>query len=115
PVPPPVQAPATSLSARLSRASEPAPAAPPAPADEKLFAPEGSAEGCASGECLPEQAAPPPPSAAAPTASQWRPAVDRIRATVPRQGTALAFGRLLWIRAGEVAVAYPKDAGFHKM
>lgn len=42
-----------------------------APGDVKLFAPEGSAEGCASGECLPEA----PAVAAAPPAPVTQPAV----------------------------------------
>ncbi|MFZ5440539.1 MAG: DNA polymerase III subunit gamma/tau [Myxococcota bacterium] len=36
------------------------------PGDVKLFAPEGSAEGCASGECLPAAAPQPPPQPAQP-------------------------------------------------
>lgn len=97
----------------------------------RLFPPEGSAEGCASGECLPEaeaEAAPEPspgpepepqqrpllPSAAVPAADRWRGAVDRVKKASTRHGASLAFGRLLWIRPGEVAVAFPKEASFHR-
>jgi hypothetical protein len=91
--------------------------------DSKLFAPEDPPEGCASGDCVPEPAelklvepeAPPPAApAAAPAADQWRAAVERVRRTSTRHGTSLAFGRLLWIRPGEVALAYPRSAAFHK-
>jgi hypothetical protein len=96
--------------------------------DERLFAEEGSAEGCASGECLPD-APPEPPLEAAPAPApvsngrdnaglppgeRWRAAVESVRATSPRHGTALAHGRLLWLRAGEVGLAYAPTAAFHK-
>lgn len=32
----------------------------------------------------------------------------------PRHGKALAFGRLLWMRPGEIAVGYTKADGFHR-
>ena len=98
-------------------------------ADTQLFAEEGPAGGCASGECLPEpgpeEAAAEAPSAVAavrpsrdsPTqalAERWRAAVDTVRAASARHGASLAFGRLLWIRPGEVGVAYPAAMGFHR-
>lgn len=102
----------------------PPPPPPEPPEPEKLFAPEDPPEGCASGDCVPEPAElklqeepEPPPSpapAAAPTADQWRAAVERVRRTSTRHGASLAFGRLLWIRPGEVALAYPRSADFHK-
>ena len=104
-------------------APPPAPAAAPPPSDEKLFAPEDPAEGCASGDCVPAAAQPEPAPAlvlesplppASPTADQWRAAVDRVRKASTRHGASLAFGRLLWIRPGEVALAYPRSASFHK-
>jgi hypothetical protein len=88
-----------------------------------MFAPEDPPEGCASGDCVPEPAElkleepeppPPAPTAAAPTADQWRAAVERVRRASTRHGASLAFGRLLWIRPGEVALAYPRSADFHK-
>ena len=45
---------------------------------------------------------------------RWRSAVDTVRAASARHGASLAFGRLLWIRPGEVGVAYPAAMGFHR-
>jgi hypothetical protein len=124
----------------LSRVTEPAPEvrvtnvrrpAEPAPepaADERLFAEEGSAEGCASGECLPDappapepepEAAPPPTNhgrdnPGQPAGERWRAAVESVKAASPRHGTALANGRLLWLRAGEIGVGYIPTASFHR-
>ncbi len=122
----------------------PPPTAPPAQ-DERLFAEEGPADGCASGECLPDA----PPTALAepepeaeslrpfdvhhtsrtaapmvasgrdnlrkPLQDRWRAAVDTVREASGRHAKSLACGRLLWIREGEVAVAYPPSQGFHKV
>jgi hypothetical protein len=126
------------------------PTPPPAAQDpdERLFDEEGSPEGCASGECLPD--APPVPlaepepeadsvrpfdvhhasRAAAPLMApsgrdkprlplqeRWRAVVDTVRAASGRHAQSLANGRLLWIREGEVAVAYPpgpNGPNFHK-
>jgi hypothetical protein len=120
------------------------PQAPPPVDDERLFAEEGPADGCASGECLPD--APPAPltepepevesvrpfdvhhasRAAAPLAAsgrdnlrrplqdRWRAAVDTVREASGRHAKSLACGRLLWLREGEVAVAYTPKDGFHK-
>ncbi|MBN1204976.1 MAG: DNA polymerase III subunit gamma/tau [Myxococcaceae bacterium] len=120
----------------LSRVTAPAPEVrlvnvrrPPepeaaAPVDERLFAEEGSAEGCAAGECLPDtqpepEAAPSPvgngrDNPALPAGERWRAAVESVRSTSPRHGTALAHGRLLWLRAGEVGLAYAPTAAFHR-
>jgi len=100
--------------------------------EERLFAEEGSAEGCASGECLPDepqQAAAPPapaPPVGPPAASngrdnpvlsmadRWRAAVDTVKAASIRHGAALSHGRLLWLRPGEVGVAYVAAHAFHR-
>jgi hypothetical protein len=108
-----------------ARSAPPLEAAPEE--DARLFAEEGPAGGCASGECLPEpaEAAAPTPAPAAPVrpsrdsptqalAERWRAAVDTVRAGSARHGASLAFGRLLWIRPGEVGVAYPAAMGFHR-
>lgn len=130
----------------LSRTTEPAPAVritnvrKPEPAaslstegedDERLFPEEGSAEGCASGECLPD-AAPPEaepepevPMAQAPrsgrdnpsrsTAERWRAAVDSVKSASVRHGAALSHGRLLWLRTGEIGLGYRPQEGFHRL
>jgi hypothetical protein len=103
------------------------PEAPAANADERMFPEEGSAEGCASGECLPDAVAEPEPepqeappagngrdSPTLPIAERWRAAVESVRTQSPRHGTALAHGRLLWLRPGEVGLAYPPTAAFHR-
>lgn len=122
------------------------PQPPPPVEDERYFPEEGPAEGCASGECLPD--APPAPPAepepevdsvrpfdvhhasrtAAPLIAasgrdnprkplqeRWRSAVETVRDASARHAKSLACGRLLWIREGEVAVAYPPSQGFHKV
>jgi hypothetical protein len=97
-------------------------------ADERLFPEEGSAEGCASGECLPEpeperepepEVAPPPGARGRdhptlPLVDRWRAAVETVRTASIRHGTSLANGRLLWLRPGEVGVAYVPSAAFHR-
>lgn len=121
----------------LSRVTEPAPEVrvtnirrpvQEEPVDEeRLFAEEGSAEGCASGECLPDAPVAPAPAPAAPppasngrdnqalsTAERWRAAVDSVKAASIRHGAALSHGRLLWLRPGEVGVAYIAAHAFHR-
>ncbi len=128
------------------RLPTPPPTAQVVAEDERYFPEEGSAEGCASGECLPD--APPAPlaepepepdsvrpfdvhhasRAAAPVMAasgrdnprrplqeRWRAVVDTVRASSGRHAQSLANGRLLWIREGEVAVAYAPKDGFHKL
>jgi hypothetical protein len=120
----------------LSRVTEPAPevrvtnvrkppeAVPTTGPEERLFPEEGSAEGCASGECLPDAVAEPAPDAAPvgngrdsptlPIGERWRAAVESVRTQSVRHGTALAHGRLLWLRPGEVGLAYAPNAAFHR-
>ncbi|MBU8899539.1 DNA polymerase III subunit gamma/tau [Corallococcus sp. M34] len=109
------------------------PPEPPFPAEEdaRLFAEEGSAEGCASGECIPapEPEAPEPepdPVAPAPRVGngrdnpnlslpeRWRAAVETVKSSSPRHGAALANGRMLSMRAGEIILGFAPQAGFHK-
>jgi hypothetical protein len=73
----------------------------------RLFAPEGSAEGCASGECL-------PPPKELPAAERWRLAVESVRSEVPRYGKSLSFGRLVSFDGAEVHLAFPSESGFHR-
>ncbi|RKH59372.1 DNA polymerase III subunit gamma/tau [Corallococcus aberystwythensis] len=127
---------------RITNMRKPEPVAPPGPpphgdedVDERMFPEEGSAEGCASGECIPvaEPVAPPepeppepePPPAMAPVATsrdnpnrslpeRWRAAVESVKATSVRHGTALANGRLQSMKAGEIVLGFPPSAAFHK-
>jgi hypothetical protein len=109
--------------------------------DERLFAPEATPGGCASGECLPPAepdfrlqsvegdvaqagasaapaAARPPPVPAAPAfklgEQGFRECVAKVKQVSARHGTSLAHGRLLSFVQGEVAVAYPHAASFHR-
>ncbi|WP_342380155.1 DNA polymerase III subunit gamma/tau [Myxococcus stipitatus] len=116
------------------------PAAPPEPPpyddEEGRFYPEeASPGGCASGECIPEPAAaaepepeppPPPPVAAAPMPrgrdnpnlpliERWRAAVETVKGTSLRHGTALANGRLMSMKAGEIILGFLPTAGLHRM
>ena len=110
----------------------------PAPAEVKLFAPEGSAEGCASGECLPaapstaaqvvrsvdapdgDEPEPPPPVAVTNRAvgtdeDKWKRAVDAVREASPRHGKSLSYARFLgFTPEGGVRIAFPADAAFHR-
>ena len=136
---------------RITNMRRPEPVGPPEPpplgdedADERLFPEEGSAEGCASGECLPPtepvaqaqapapepeatepEPEPEPPPAVAPPAvgrdnpnrslpERWRAAVESVKATSVRHGTALANGRLQSMKAGEIILGFPPSAAFHK-
>jgi hypothetical protein len=99
-----------------------APEPPPPSDDERYFPEEGSAEGCASGECLPD-AAPPPPATASPAnrdapsslaSERWRSAVESVKAASVRHGAALSHGRLLWLRTGEIGLAFRPQDSFHR-
>lgn len=109
---------------RLVNRTLPAPAATTAPVDEpaepddKLFAPEGSAEGCASGECLPDgtpvAAAVAKPAAPTSDVETWRAAVEAVRLASPRHGKSLSHGRFVSLEPGTVRLAFPTDAAFHR-
>ena len=122
-----------------------------------------SAEGCASGECLPSElpftatATAPPISGFAPLSveraptpvspadddeesdpqivvpsfgtaasprlkddptrtlhERWRAAVATVRDASTRHGSSLAHGRILWIRPGDVGIAFTRAAEFHR-
>lgn len=99
----------------------------------KLFAPEGSPEGCASGECLPatpavaaalelheaDEPEPPPPIAPADRTvatdeERWKRAVEALREVSPRHGKSLSYARFLGFTPEGVRIAFPADAAFHK-
>jgi DNA polymerase III subunit tau-like protein len=84
------------------------------PADTPLVL-DTSPGGCATGECLPEAAAPrgrDDPSRA--LLERWRAALDTVATESPRHSASLKQARLLSIREGEVVIAFRGDAGFHR-
>ncbi|MFY1824387.1 DNA polymerase III subunit gamma/tau [Myxococcus fulvus] len=103
--------------------------------ESRFYPEEASPGGCASGECIPEPEAPaaepepePPPVAAAPAPmargrdnpnlpliERWRAAVESVKAGSLRHGTALANGRLMSMKAGEIILGYLPAAGLHRM
>lgn len=108
---------------------------PAPPKDVRLFAPEVSAEGCASGECLPEvEVAPAPVVLATPVVvpplapttpvskddpgrtltERWRAAVETLKSESARHGSSMSHAFVLWMRPGQVSVAFKPEAGFHK-
>lgn len=44
----------------------------------------------------------------------WRQAVEAVRAASSRHGKSLAFGRLVALRPGEVALSFSRDSVFHR-
>ncbi|MCP3167544.1 DNA polymerase III subunit gamma/tau [Myxococcus qinghaiensis] len=121
-----------------------APPAPPesVPVDDedsRFYPEEASPGGCASGECIPEpelqapaaepepepapmMAAAPAPAAARsrdnpnlPLIERWRAAVESVKASSLRHGTALANGRLVSMKAGEIILGFLPSAGLHRM
>ena len=109
----------------------------------KIFPPENSPEGCASGECLPEPATSATPSPAATQAPEpelleddepeppplviasdrtagsdedkWKRAVESVREASPRHGKSLSYARFLgFTPEGGVRIAFPADAAFHR-
>lgn len=61
---------------------------------------------------------PPQPSAKDdPTRSlqdRWRAAVNAVREASTRHGSSLSHARVLWLRPGDVGVAFGKNAEFHR-
>ncbi|WP_216673724.1 DNA polymerase III subunit gamma/tau [Pyxidicoccus fallax] len=49
-----------------------------------------------------------------PLVERWRAAVESVKAASPRHGAALANGRLISMRAGEIVLGYLPTAGFHR-
>lgn len=97
------------------------------PGDVKLFEPEGSPGGCASGECLPppplvlEPDPEPEPEVVAPAAparalddDRWRRAVEGVRNASPRHGKSLSYARFLGFSPEGVKVSFPDNAAFHR-
>ncbi|MFN0061526.1 MAG: hypothetical protein ACKVPX_03275 [Myxococcaceae bacterium] len=81
--------------------------APPAP-EARLFAPESSPEGCASGACVEAS------THDVFSLDQWRAVVAHVRAASPRHGTALANGRFLGAAADGVRIGFTRDSHFHR-
>jgi len=99
--------------ARAAERSEPAAEAPADRTAQLLL--DTSPGGCATGECLPE-ATPPrgrdDPSR--PLLERWRATLDTVATESPRHSASLKQARLLYLRDGEVGVAFRGDAGFHR-
>lgn len=82
----------------------------------RVFAPEPSPGGCASGACAE------PPSAgkaggddpSLPQEARWRAWLESIRKEQDVLYSVLAEGRLGWIRPGEVALAFSERHAFHR-
>lgn len=109
--------------------------------DSRFYPEEASPGGCASGECIPEPepqaaaaepepepepapmmtAAPAPAAARSrdnpnlPLIERWRAAVESVKASSLRHGTALANGRLVSMKAGEIILGFLPSAGLHRM
>lgn len=45
---------------------------------------------------------------------RWRTAVASVREVSTRHGSSLGHGRVLWIRPGDVGIAFTKTSEFHK-
>jgi hypothetical protein len=52
--------------------------------------------------------------AAATEEERWLEAVNAVRASSPRLGTSLAFGRLVKLDSAELVLAFSKQSAFHK-
>ncbi len=92
------------------------PGAPPTRLADAPLLVDTSPGGCATGECLPEAPAQArgrdDPSRS--LLDRWRAALDTVAAESPRHSASLKQARLLYLREGEVGVAFRPDAGFHR-
>ena len=72
--------------------------------------------GCATGECLPDTPAPVRgrDDATGPLLDRWRAALDSVADESPRHSASLKQARLLFLRDGEVGIAFRPDASFHR-
>lgn len=74
-----------------------------------------SAEGCASGDCLPDAPTQPAPAISTGDAQhRWKTAVEALRGKNPRLGKSLTYARLISLSPSEARLAFPSDAGFHR-
>ncbi|WP_240360384.1 DNA polymerase III subunit gamma/tau [Pyxidicoccus caerfyrddinensis] len=108
------RAPGTEAMVPASPTFTPPPAAAPAPRAPASFTPEPDAEP------EPESSAPLPVTRGRdnpnlPLIERWRAAVESVKGSSLRHGTALANGRLLSMRAGEIVLGYLPTAGLHRM
>ncbi|HTS81477.1 MAG TPA: DNA polymerase III subunit gamma/tau, partial [Myxococcaceae bacterium] len=89
--------------------------APPAAGASATLPVDTSPGGCATGECLPGPAARRGrDDPARPLLDRWRAALDTVAAESPRHSASLKNARLLYLREGEVGIAFRADAGFHR-
>jgi hypothetical protein len=108
------RAPGTAAPVAASPTFTPPPAAAPAPRAPASFTPD------ADPEPEPESTAPLPVARGRdnpnlPLIERWRAAVESVKGSSLRHGTALANGRLLSMRAGEIVLGYLPTAGLHRM
>ena len=129
---PEATAPASTSSAVPPAASRPAAAVPPAPVPPRAFASAPASSPVTRAPTAPpapdlepdpepEPTAVPAPVARSrdnpnlPLGDRWRAAVDSVKGASLRHGTALANGRLLSMRAGEIVLGFLPTAGLHRM
>lgn len=46
--------------------------------------------------------------------ARWREAIEAVKASSPRHGKSLSFGRVIAMSEGEIRLGYPSDAAFHR-
>jgi hypothetical protein len=49
-----------------------------------------------------------------PLLDRWRAAIETVKVTLRRQGTSLAYARVIAIRPGEIAILFPPGAAFQR-
>ncbi|AKQ68143.1 DNA polymerase III subunits gamma and tau [Myxococcus hansupus] len=126
PPPAPIEPPRPS--APMAATRPPAPTEPPRPSSPMMAAPPAAAAyrpaPAAPEPTLASEPEPEPPAPVVtrsrdnpnlPLIERWRAAVETVKSSHPRQGAALANGRLMSMRGGEIVLGFLPVAGFHRM